>query len=165
MIKITSMNLFASNYPNSKQRGYGTITINDTLDIQVTIVMDSQGKLFVSWPQKPVVKDGVTKYSSQVNWNKDCSREIRDIITKSVVDEFNKIMILKDGNVPGAGLVKSTATSTPIRAGFHTIPVPSAASDLPFDTDEPLENTSIAAPPVEEKKKVAAVVWGKPKQN
>lgn len=156
-MKVTSVKLFTSNFKNSKQKGFGTVTFDDVIDVKITLVMGEDGSMFIGWPQKTVLKDGKTEYQNVVNWTKDGAATMRAEIIKAVNDEFNKIMIMKDGKIPTGNAPVAT-----VRSGFHTIPIPSA-EECPFE--EPVVNAEPEPAVTTPERKKPAVVWGVPQTN
>lgn len=71
-------------YENNNVKGFATITLDKVLVVSGLTILDGKNGLFVSMPQNKST-DG--KYHDSVF---PLSKELRDDISKSVLDAFNK---------------------------------------------------------------------------
>ena len=172
-IEITSMKLFPSSFPNSPQKGYGSIILNGLLEIRVVICANkSTGELYLSFPQKATKKDDKTEYSYLCNWATDSTWEQRNIISEKVCKEFKKILALKEGRAYSAEKEeekKSTELSQPVRAGFFQIPIPTEPEpeEASQEFDEKYQSDLIEENPIQEpleKPVKLGVKWAKTKK-
>ena len=91
-LKVTDTRLFVSKKRN--QLGFGSIVLNDCLEIQVNIMTSSKnGNSFVAWPSYAKEKDGKTVYQYVA---KITDRDISNSIDNEILTIFNKLLINTD---------------------------------------------------------------------